>query len=158
MGQMLEAANIDLLAGSVDLPDGDGISGIYRSARFTFVEPTGGGSKQLDGHVALAEGMAVKAGEKPRFFRAFADLAGIEKSASQGHIEGCEFSEVDVENDGTVSVTVNPKIWFDLVDFSEAEEASADAPADFPVDSQPQIAFVLGTTQLSAYKFSYSNP
>jgi hypothetical protein len=158
MGQMLESASIDLLGGGVDLPDGDGISGTYRSARFTFVQPTGAGATKLDGHVALAEGMAEKDGENPRFFRAFADLAGIEKSASQAHIEGCEFSEVDVEDDGTVSVTVNPQIWFDLVDFTEAEEASAEAPADFPADSQPQIAFVLGTTQLSAYKFSYSSP
>jgi hypothetical protein len=54
-----------------------------------------------------------------------------------------------------VTVTVNPKIWFELVDFSEAEAGSADAPAEFPEDSQPQLAFVLGTTQLSAYEFAF---
>jgi hypothetical protein len=158
MGQMLKSASIDLLGGSVDLPDGDGVSGVYRSARFTFAEPSGPGSAALDGHVALAEGKAEKDGENPRFFRAFADLDAIEKSASEGHIEGCELEEVDVEDDGTVTVTVNPKIWFDLVDFTEAEPGRADAPADLPDGSQPQIAFVLGTTQLSAYKFKYTNP
>jgi hypothetical protein len=158
MGQMIEPVNIDLLGGSVDLPDGDGVTGSYRSARFTFAEPAGAGSKALDGHAALALGKAEKAGEIPRFFQAFADLSAIEKSASLGHIEGCEFSEADVEGDGTVTVTVNPKIWFDLVDFTDADAGSADAPADLPADSQPQIAFVLGVTQLSAYKFSYTSP
>jgi hypothetical protein len=158
MGQMLESASVDLLAGSFDLPDGAGVSGSYRSARFSFAAPSGKGSAALDGHVALAVGKAEKNGEMPRFFRAFADLSEIEKSASQGHIEGCEFSEVDVEADGTVSVVVSTKVWFDLVDFTEAEEGSADAPAELPLGSQPKVAFVLGTTQLSAYKFSYTSP
>ena len=158
MGQMLESTNIDLLGVGVDLPDGDGVSGTYRSARFTFAVPSGKGSADLDGHVALAEGKAEKDGAAPRYFRAFADLDAIERSASQAHIEGCEFTEVDVEVDGTVTVAVNPKIWFDLVDFTEAKEGSADHPVDLPEGSQPQIAFVLGVTQLSAYKFSYSSP
>lgn len=158
MGQMLESASIDLLDGAFDLPNGEGVTGTYRSARFTFAAPAGSGSGSLDGHVALTEGKAEKDGEPPRFFRAFADLDAIEKSASQAHIEGCEFTEVDVEDDGTVTATVNPKIWFDLVDFAGADEGSADAPAEFPDDSQPQIAFVLGVTQLSAYKFRYSSP
>jgi hypothetical protein len=158
MGQMLESASIDLLAGTTTLPDGDGVSGSYRSARFTFATPAGAGSRALEGHPVSAEGKAEKDGEPPRFYHAFADLDAIEKSASQAHIEGCEFSEVDVEADGTVIVTVNPKIWFDLVDFTEAEQGSADAPVDLPQGSQPQLAFVLGVTQLSAYKFSYASP
>jgi hypothetical protein len=158
MGQMLESVSVDLFDGPVELPDGEGVSGIYRSARFSFLDPAGSGSGALEGHVALAEGVAEKDGAAPRYFRAFADLKGIEKSASQGHIEGCEFEEVDVEADGTVTVTVNPKIWFDLVDFSEAAEGSVESPADLPDDSQPQLAFVLGTTQLSAYKFRFSSP
>jgi hypothetical protein len=158
MGQMLESSSLDLLDGVAEFPDGDGVSGVYRSARFTFSAASGPAKKELDGHVAVAEGMAEKDGEPPRYFRAFADLATIENSAADGHIEGCEFVEADVEGDGTVTINVNPKIWFDLVDFSEAEEASADAPAYFPDGSQPQIAFVLGVTQLSAYKFSFSSP
>lgn len=155
MGQMLESTSVDLLRGAVALPDGDGVSGIYRSARFTFATPSGEGASALDGHVAFATGKAEK-GDQARFFHAFADLAMIEKSATLGRIEGCEFAEADVEADGTVSVTVNPKIWFDLVDFTQAEAGTADAPVDLPDGSQPQRAFVLGTTQLSAYKFSYS--
>ncbi len=158
MGQMLDSASIDLLGGGSDLPDGEGVSGTYRSARFTFATPSGKGAPALGGHVALAVGSADKDGETSRFFRAFADLSQIEKSAAQAHIDGCEFSEVDVASDGTVTVTVNPKIWFDLVDFTDAEAGSASAPADLPQGSQPQLAFVLGTTQLSAYKFAFTSP
>jgi hypothetical protein len=155
MGEMRSSSSLDLLGGEAEFPDGDGVSGIYRSARFTFSEPTGPAASELDGHAVVAEGVA-EMGGKQRYFRAVADLSGIEKSASEGHIEGCEFSEVDVEDDGTVTVTVNPVIWFDLVDFTDAEPGSADQPAEFPIDSQPQIAFVLGVTQLSAYKFRYA--
>ena len=157
MGQMLESASIDLLGGAAVLPDGDGVSGTYRSARVTFAPPSAEDASALDGHVASAAGKAEKDGEI-RFFRAFADLAAIEKSATLGRIDGCEFAETDVEADGTVTIAVNPKIWFDLVDFTQAEAGSADAPADLPDGSQPQRAFVLGTTQLSAYRFSYSKP
>lgn len=155
MGEMRESSSLDLLQGEVEFPDGDGVTGTYRSARFSFSEPSGPAKSKLDGHVVVAEGLAEK-GEEKRYFRAVADLAGIEKSAADGHIEGCEFNEVDVEDDGTVTVTVNPVVWFDLVDFSDAKVGSADAPADFPDGSEPQIAFVLGVTQLSAYKFGYS--
>jgi hypothetical protein len=155
LGEMREASSLDLLAGAVDFPDGNGVSGIYRSARFTFSEPTGPAEAALGGHSVVAEGLAEK-GEERRYFRAVADLAGIEKSAADGHVEGCEFNEVDVQDDGTVTATINPVIWFDLVDFTDAEVGSADAPAELPAGSQPRIAFLLGVTQLSAYKFRYS--
>lgn len=158
MGEMLESSSLDLFDGVAEFPDGNGITGTYRSARFTFAEASGPAKQQLEGHVAVATGMAEKQGEPPRYFHAFADLSAIELSAFEGHVEGCEFSAVDVTGDGTVTVVVNPKIWFDLIDFTEAEEGSADAPADFPDGSQPQITFVLGVTQLSAYEFSYSSP
>lgn len=108
--------------------------------------------------MAVAEGVAEREGEPARYFRAVADLSAIENSAADGHIEGCEFAEAEVKGDGTVTVIVNPQVWFDLVDFTEADAASADAPADLPAGSPPQMAFVLCVTQLSAYKFSFSSP
>lgn len=158
MGEMRESSSLDMFGGVAEFPDGEGVTGSYRSARFTFSEPSGPAKTQLDGHVAVAVGVAEKEGEQPRYFRAFADLSTIEYSVAHGQIEGCELTEVDVEGDGTITVSINPKIWFDLVDFTDAEQASEDEPADLPEGSQPQIAFVLGVTQLSAYKFSYSSP
>ena len=157
MGEMLESSSLDLLSGAVDFPDGEGITGTYRSARFTFAAPSGPAKRQLGAHVAVAEGMAEKDGQEPRYFRAYADLTTIEYSVAEAKIEGCELTEVNVEGDGTITVTVNPKIWFDFLDFTDTEAGSADAPLEFAEGSAPQIAFVLGVTQLSAYKFAFSN-
>lgn len=157
MGEMRESSSLDLLGDAVDFPDGQGITGTYRSARFTFAPPTGPAKKQLGAHVAVAEGIAEKDGELPRYFRAYADLETIEFSVAEAKIEGCELTEVDVSGDGTITVTINPKIWFDFLDFTAAELGSADAPVEFPEGSTEQIAFVLGVTQLSAYKFGFSS-
>lgn len=158
MGEMLESSSADLLGGAVDFPDGNGISGVYRSARFTFAEASGPARKVLAGHVALAAGVAEKVGEAPRYFRAVADLSDVEKHATRGEVAGCELKEADVQADGTITVTVDPKIWFELVDFSDAQEGSAGAEADLPSDSLAKVGFVLGVAQLSAYEFSYEAP
>lgn len=159
LGQMLEAWSVDLLAGPTDLPVGDGVTGTYRSARFSFSEPPAGPmASELEGHAALVEGRAERAGEATRVFRAVADLADIARSAAEGHVDGCELSEVEVLGDGRVTVVVDPKVWFDLADFSELEPAVDDTPVELPDDSQPKIAFAQGLAQLSAYKFSYSSP
>jgi hypothetical protein len=163
LGQMLEPWSVDLLAGVASLPTGDGVTGVYRSARFSFTAPpTGPAAGELEGHAAVAEGVAERAGVAPIRFRATADLADIERSAAEGHVEGCEFTELEIEGTGLVSVAVNPKIWFDLVDFAELvptpENTAEDTPLSFPSDSQPKIAFAQGLAQLSAYKFSFSAP
>ncbi len=157
MGEMLEPYSVDLLAGTADFPDGDGITGIFRSARFSFSTPaTGPAASAVSGHAAITEGKAEKDGETARFFRATAELADIEKSAAEGHVEGCEFHEVNVGADGLVTVLVNPSVWFNLVDFTLVEPGSETAPSEFTAGTQPQIAFAQGLAQLSAYKFTYS--
>jgi hypothetical protein len=158
MGQMLESSSANLRGGAVDFPDGDGITGVYRSARFTLAQPSGSAAKLLNGHVAMAEGLAERAGQPPRYFRAFADLSDVEAHASKGRVEGCELKEVDVRADGTITASIDPRVWFELVDFSGLAEGSADAPVAFSPDSDAQIGFVLGVSQLSAYTFSYDTP
>ncbi len=156
LGQMLESASVDLLGGTVTLPDGDGVTGTYRSARFSFLTPPAGAhAAELDGYAALAEGVAEKGGEEPRAFRATATLEEIAKSAEQGHVEGCEFQEISVVGDGTVTILVEPRIWFDLVDFSQLEPGTSAAPTELEEGTQPRVAFTQGLAQLSAYHFSY---
>jgi hypothetical protein len=157
LGQMLQPWSIDLFAGGVDLPVGDGITGVYRSASFSFTAPPEGPmADALSGHAAIAEGIAVREGSEPLHFIASAGLADIERSAANGYVDGCEFQELDIEQPGRVTVLVNPKIWFDLVDFSELAPNADASAVEFPADSQPKIAFALGLAQLSAYKFSFS--
>ena len=157
LGQMLEPFSVELLDGPADFPDGDGVTGLYRSARFGFSSPpVGPAAEALGDHAAVVAGRAELDGEKPRFFRASANLAELEQNAAGGRVEGCELSQVNVESDGTITVSVRPAVWFNLVDFSELDPGVEDDPSEFPENSQPRIAFVQGLTELSAYKFSYA--
>lgn len=158
LGQMLQPWSVDLLAGAADLPAGDGVTGPYRSASFSFTAPPEGPiAADLNGHAVIVEGTASREGTPPLRFVATADLVDIERSAANGYVDGCRFDELDVSGDGRVTVQVTPKIWFDLVDFSELVPVG-DEPVAFPPDSQPKIAFALGLAQLSAYAFSFSAP
>jgi hypothetical protein len=155
MGQMLESSSLELLGAVVAFPEGDGVTGTYRSARFTLAEPTGPAKVLLDGHAALAAGVASKDGEATRYFYAYADLADVEQHVSRGEVDGCELTKIVVEGNGTITATVNPRVWFDLVDFTTADAGASDAAAELPADSDAAIGFVLGVAQLSAYTFSY---
>jgi len=149
LGQMLEPWSTDLFDGSQVLPDGDGVSGNYRSARFSF-------HAQPNAAVAEVTGMAERDGDDTRFFRATAEFADVAKSATEAGVDGCEFREANIDADGTVNLEVHPEVWFELVDFSEARVGASETPVEFEVDSQPKLAFVQGVAQLSAYKFSFT--
>lgn len=157
LGEMLEPSSVELLGGPSVLADGDGVTGTYRSARFAFSAPPAGPyARALDGHAAVVEGVAELDGEDTRYFRAFADLEELAKIQPEGHIDGCEFDAVTVDDDGTVTVQIDPSVWFDLVDFSAVEAGSPDTPSEFPAGSQPRLAFAQGLVQLSAYEFAYA--
>lgn len=160
LGQMLDAWSIDLLAGVADLPAGDGVTGVYRSASFSFTSPPEGPmASAMQAHAAIVQGAAGRPGQAPFEFVATADLADIERRADDGYIDGCEFEELEIQQSGRVTVRVNPKVWFDWVDFAELEAAAGSGgPVSFPEGSQPKIAFALGLSQLSAYEFSFSAP
>ena len=157
LGEMLEPSSVELLSGTSELADGDGVTGIYRSARFTFgAPPAGPFATELDGHAAVVEGRGELDGEETRYFRAVADVAELAQIQADGHIDGCPFEEVNVQADGSVTVRVTPSIWFSLVDFSALAPGSSEAPSAFAPGTQPRLAFADGLTQLSAYEFSYS--
>lgn len=155
LGQMTDATSTDLFAGATALPDGEGVTGTYRSARLVFPqENAGDAAQELDGHVAFAEGVATK-DEQTVYFRAFADLADIKKSSPAGEIDGSAFDETAVEGDGTVTLTVTPSIWFNLVDFSKVEPGTAEEPTELAPGETAYIGFALGVAQLSAYRYSF---
>jgi hypothetical protein len=158
MGQMLLPFSADLLAGPTALPDGSGVTGLVRSASFSFAAPSAGPAlAALGGHAAITEGVATK-GDKVVHFALAADLADVAHTAKDGIVTGCAFAEHDVEASGTVTVTVKPRVWFNLVDFSELPPGTAEAPSVAAADSTAHIAFALGLAQLSAYAFTYSTP
>jgi hypothetical protein len=138
----------------LSLNDGDGVTGVYRSARFVLPQspPT---DEVLRGHLAVAEGKAVQHGETsadPIYFRLIADYDDIAMNVNEGAVDGCVLDETTITGDGTITVEVDPTVWFNLVDFSKIDAGTADHPSE-----ARSAGFSQGLTQLSAYHFSYSN-
>jgi hypothetical protein len=155
MGQMISPFSADLLSGSTRLPAGIGITGLYRSARFVFATPAAGPAlAELGNNVAIAEGVATKA-DKTVHFKLSASFAEVAKSVAMGQVAGCEFAEDEIDSEGTVTVTIKPHIWFNLVDFSDVAPGSAHKPTEIAASETAHIAFALGLVQLSAYHFAY---
>lgn len=156
LGQMLSPTSYDLFSGTQALPEGDGITGTYRSGRFTFgASPSGPAAAALGGHVAAAEGVATKT-QKTVYFRVSADFSQIEKSVTAGQVEGCVLDEVAVPDTGTITLVVKPSIWFNLVDFADVAPGTEAAPTEIAAGDSAQVGFALGLVQLTAYHFSYS--
>lgn len=156
MGQMTMGSSADLLAGAVAFPDATEVTGTVRSGTFSFAPPSAGPAvAALQGHVALARGTASKDGKTVHFLLT-ADMPDIARTAKDGLITGCAFTETDIEAAGVVTATVKPGIWFELVDFSTLDPGAADAPTTPDPSSTAHIAFALGLTQLSAYTFTYT--
>jgi hypothetical protein len=158
LGEMLEPYSVDLLAGTAEYPDGEGVTGRYRSGSFGFKgPPVGPVADALERHVAVVAGTAELEGEEPRYFHAFANFADVEIWTSElGEVAGCVLDEVEVTGDGTITVTVRPSLWFAEVDFAMVEPGTPDAPASFVADSQPRLAFAKGLGTHAAYHFSYA--
>lgn len=156
LGQVTLTApsTIDLFAPSpTALADGEGVTGIYRSARFVLaaVAPT---DPLLDGHVAVLEGRATKhdgTSPAPIFFRLVADYADISGSINNGAVDGCVLEEATVTESGSIAVEIKPSVWVNLVDFSKIEAGTATNPTE-----ARSSGFSQGVTQLSAYRFSYT--
>ncbi|MCU0655866.1 MAG: hypothetical protein MUF64_11460 [Polyangiaceae bacterium] len=155
-GQVLQPWSIDLFAGPAELPAGDGITGVVRSGRFSFAAPSAGpAASALGAAVALAEGVAEKDGATVHF-RVEATFEELSKRATEGRVEGCIFEETELQGDGTVTITVQPGTWFNLVDFSQVEPGAAGSPTTLQPGTTPHLGFVTGLAQLSAYRFRYN--
>ncbi len=157
MGQELEPFSLDLMAPTpTALPDGEGITGTFRSGTFSFAAPsTGPGTDMLGGAVAMLEGIAVKGAETINF-RATADLADVQAYAKDAQIVGSTFQEIQVAGDGLVTATVHPAAWFLLVNFAGLPPGSPEAPTTLEPGTTPRIAFALGIGQIAAYSFAFT--
>jgi hypothetical protein len=155
LGEMVDASSVDLFQ-PADLADGDGVTGTFRSGRITLPsQVVGPAAKELGAHVATASGVATK-DDKTVYFTISADLSDIEETSPKAEIDGCVFDEIDVTDDGTVTLTVTPSLWFNLVDFSAIEPGTEDAPTEIIRGDVAHKAFSLGVAQLNAYHFQYN--
>lgn len=167
MGQMLKPTTVDLLGGSLKLADGDGVTGLTNSARFTWQSPPKGDlASALEGHVVLTQGTATKDGVTIQFV-AKADDSAVLDGDEKLEVAGCAFGAkpgdvgVEMDGDGTVTLTLVPRVWLDQVDFAYVAPGANGAPApngDGVVDIAGTLAwqgFIRGVKKGTAYEFSY---
>lgn len=115
-GEFLTATSVDLLAAGNVLGTGQGVSGLVRSATFTFgAPPAGPFAASLGTHLVVIEGTGKK-GAETRAFVAEIDQADLLDTKGKPQIEGCPYTETDVESDGTVTLTVDVAAWFDQLE------------------------------------------
>lgn len=167
MGQMLVPTTVDLLGGSIELADGNGVTGLTNSARFTWQSPAMGTlAPALEGHVILTQGSATK-GDITVQFIAKADAPEVVDGDQKVEVAGCAFGAtpgdvgIDMDGDGTVTLTLVPSVWFDQVDFGYVVPGAAGAPtpdANGVVDLAGTLAwqgFIRGVRKGTAYEFSF---
>jgi hypothetical protein len=169
MGQMLVPTTIDLLGGSVvQLADGEGVTGLTNSAKFTWQSPPAGDlAAALEGHVILTKGTATKGGITINFI-ANADEPDVHDGNDKAEVAGCAFGSspgqvgVNMDGNGTVTLTLSPSVWFDEVDFDYVTSGDAGAPlpdANGVIDIAGTLTwegFIRGVKKGTAYEFSYS--
>lgn len=163
-GELLAPTSVDLRT-STSLGVGTGVTGMTRSATFSFHAPaTGPFAASLGGSVVLLEGTATR-GADARRFRAEIGAEDLGATAGRGSggasaepvsIEGCPFAEVDVQADGVVTVTVDVALWFDQVDFTDVAVAADDVPVTLGPDDVARRALVRGMKAAAAYDFTYA--
>jgi hypothetical protein len=130
--------------------------------------------------VVLVEGTATRGAETLRFI-AKADQQDLLDGDGNPDVAGCSFGATpggvgaNIDDNGTVTLTIVPSVWFDQVEFSyalsdgdggTAEGGSGDAgdgadgaaSSDRPIDIGGTLAwqaFVRGMKKGTAYLFSY---
>jgi hypothetical protein len=158
LGQMLVPSSVDLVKGDASLADGDGITGPFRSARFTWGTPAAGPlAADLGPSVALVEGTATKGAETRRFSFA-ADTADVADAANLPRVEGAAFAPepTNVEGDGTITVRIAPAVWLAQVDFADVPVSTDGKPVAPPKTTLAFRAFARGIKDGSAWVFSFA--
>ncbi|HEY8945897.1 MAG TPA: hypothetical protein VIM73_16625 [Polyangiaceae bacterium] len=156
VGEMLEPATVDLATGPALLARGQGVTGTALSALFSFESPPRGPlAEELAPDVVLVEGISISA-EGARRFRARAAMADIADAQGEPFVAGCPFDDGAIDADGHVTLTIDPGIWFDQVDFSLLSQLAGDAAVELRPGETPHKAFVRGLKKAIAYSFSYS--
>jgi hypothetical protein len=145
---MTQATSVDLLAAAQILGTATGVSGIYRSATMYFGQgtPQGPLAKDLGTAFVLAEGTAKK-GMDEKAFRFEVTEADLNNSVGTAGIDGCRFDEADVQNNGTIVLSIGVKQMFEQVEFETADPLVK--------NSRAFRGFVFGLRGGAPYRFSF---
>lgn len=149
MGEMTTPAALDLLAGPTALADGDGVTGVARSGRLTYAPLLEGGA------VAIAEGTATNGATTLRF-SARATTADVLDAYGEPKLDGCVFTVAEIAASGTVTATVDPRVWLDQVDFGRLSPNPDGSPTDVARDAVAFNGFSRGLKKGTSVVFSYA--
>ena len=153
-GEMLQPTSFDLVKGDAELGAANGVSGIFRSATFSFGSPASGPvASELGAHVAVLEGLAKKGAEE-RAFRAEVDAADVLDSTGKPQVTGCPFTEIDIQSEGTITLLVKIGAWFDQVEFDQVAKGEAGKPSK--LEGVPQAELVRSMRGADRYVFSFA--
>lgn len=156
LGEMLEATSFDLLAGLTPLADGEGITGVYRSTQFHWqAPPSGPAAAELGANVVLIEGTAKK-DALTKHFRLVGGMSDVLDPEALPQVDGCTFTEFDVQSDGKVTAKIWPSVWLDQAEFDEVPDSTDGKPVDVPADDRAAKAFVRGLKKGQAYTFEFT--
>lgn len=146
MGQVLTGAAIDLKAPDL-AAKGDGVSGNWRSVRFTFQRGVA--------NVVVLAGTATKDAET-RSFRFELDEVDVGNEVAKPIVEGCAMvpEPTDVETNGTVTVTIKVAQWMDQVDFAILPVGPSTGPVD--KTTAPFRAVSRGVKEASSFTYTFS--
>ena len=74
-------------------------------------------------------------------------------SIQNGAVDGCVLDETNVTDSGSITLAITAKVWLNLVDFEKIAPGTEAAPTE-----AKDPGFSQGVTQLSAYRFKYTQP
>lgn len=156
VGQMLTPSSLSLLGDGATLGTGDGVTGLFRSARVTFPETVAGPEAPVLGDkIALFEGVARKGGKNVGF-RLTAARSELLDADGEARVEGTTISPAtSVAGDAKLTLVIDPRKFFDQSEFDGLPEG--ETPVDLPKDSDASRNFVRGVKSGPAYVFTLTN-
>jgi hypothetical protein len=147
------------------LGTGTGVSGFASSASFGWTSPPKGPyAKALGEHVIWARGSAKREAQTVHFI-AKAKVEDVLDGDQRPEVAGCRLGatagEVGVElaGDGTLTVHLQPSVWFREVDFALAGKGADASTPEEPFDLSGSMAwrgFIRGAKKGTAYLFSFT--
>jgi hypothetical protein len=155
-GQLLNGLTVDLHAGPVPLAMAEGVTGLVRSATFSFgMPPQGELAGLMASHVAIIQGTATRESDV-RVFRAEIAASDVLNTKKMPAVEGCPFVPTDMDGDGVVTLTIELPLWFDQVEFDSVPASADGRPVLVPDSSIAHNQLVRGMKAGDGYVFSYS--
>ncbi|MEZ4446561.1 MAG: hypothetical protein R3B72_46205 [Polyangiaceae bacterium] len=156
LGEMRTPQLLDLLADPIVLGSEAGVTGNARSALVRF-QADASLDAGAPGAVALVHGVATSGSESRTFTALTTAEELVHSSTGAPEVIGCPLDGGPIDQDGTIAMEVQLRIWLEQVDFSLVPAGTTDDELlALEPGTPPHNAFVRGVQKASAYLFHYS--